>query len=126
MGGEVGVTSEPGKGSTFCFTARLGRGERRARRLEPAPDLRGRRVLAVDDNPLALQTLAEMLRSMTFRVDEAASGEEALAARAGGRRRRRPLRDRLPRLAHAGHGRHRGRAAHRGDAARGRSRAASS
>ena len=79
MGGEVGVSSVPGQGSTFFFTARLGRGEHRSRRLEPAADLRGRRVLAVDDNPLALQTIAEMLRSMTFRVDEASSGAEALA-----------------------------------------------
>jgi two-component system, sensor histidine kinase and response regulator len=79
MGGEVGVTSEPGKGSTFFFTARLARGDHRSRSLEPEADLRGRRVLAVDDNPLALQTLAEMLRSMTFRVDEASSGAEALA-----------------------------------------------
>ena len=78
MGGEVGVSSEPGRGSTFFFTARLARGERRSRRLEPVADLRGRRVLAVDDNPLALQTLSEMLRSMTFRVDEAASGAAGL------------------------------------------------
>ena len=74
MGGEVGVESEPGRGSTFFFTARLGRGEGKQRNYLPQPDLRGRRVLVVDDNPLALQTLAEMLRSMTFRVDEAASG----------------------------------------------------
>jgi PAS domain S-box-containing protein len=77
MGGEVGVTSEPEKGSTFFFTAWLRRGEPRTRLL-PAADLRGKRVLVVDDNPLALQTLAEMLRSMSFRVDEAASGAEAL------------------------------------------------
>ena len=47
-------------------------------------------------------------------------------ARAGGRRRRRSLRDRVPRLAHAGDGRHRGRPPHGGDAAQGDSRAASS
>ncbi|RPH56212.1 MAG: response regulator, partial [Acidobacteria bacterium] len=80
MGGEVGVESEPGRGSTFFFTARLGRGHAEGRTYQLRSDLRGRRLLVVDDNPLAVQTLAEMLRSMTFRVDEAASGEEALAA----------------------------------------------
>ena len=118
MGGEVGVSSVPGQGSTFFFTARLGRGERRSRRLEPAADLRGKRVLAVDDNPLALQTLSEMLRSMTFRVDEAFRRRRA-GARPGRRRRRRSLRDRLPRLAHAGHGRDRRRPPDGGDAPQG-------
>jgi two-component system sensor histidine kinase/response regulator len=80
MGGAVGVESEPGRGSTFFFTARLGRGEARTRTYVPHPDLRGRRLLVVDDNVLAVHTLSEMLRSMTFRVDEAASGEEALGA----------------------------------------------
>jgi two-component system, sensor histidine kinase and response regulator len=80
MGGEVGVESEPGRGSTFFFTARLGRGHAEGRTYQLRSDLRGRRLLVVDDNPLAVQTLAEMLRSMTFRVDEATSGEEALAA----------------------------------------------
>ena len=125
MGGEVGVDERAGARAARSSSPRGSPGgERRSRRLEPAADLRGRRVLAVDDNPLALQTLAEMLRSMTFRVDEAASGADALALVAGGRRRRRPLRRRLPRLAHAGHGRHRGRAPHRGDAARRARRAA--
>jgi two-component system sensor histidine kinase/response regulator len=80
MGGEVGVGSEPGRGSTFFFTARLGRGEAKSRTFLPQPDLRGRRLLVVDDNALAVQTLSEMLRSMTFRVAAAESGEQALAA----------------------------------------------
>ena len=80
MGGDVGVDSEPGRGSTFFFTARLSRGEAKPRTYVPQPDLRGQRLLVVDDNLLAAHTLAEMLRAMTFRVDEAASGEQALAA----------------------------------------------
>ncbi len=83
MGGEVGVTSEPDRGSTFFFTARLGRGQAKGRPYLPQLDLRGRRVLVVDDNALAVHTLSVMLRSMTFRVEAVASGEEALAAIAG-------------------------------------------
>ena len=80
MGGEVGVASEAGRGSTFFFTARLGRGQAKGRTYLPQPDLRGRRVLVVDDNPLAVHTLSEMLRSMTFRVEAVTSGQDALAA----------------------------------------------
>jgi two-component system sensor histidine kinase/response regulator len=80
MEGQVGVESEPGRGSTFFFTARLGRGQAKGRTYLPQPDLRGRRLLVVDDNALAVHTLSEMLRSMTFRVEAVASGEEALAA----------------------------------------------
>ena len=80
MDGDVGVESEPGKGSTFWFTARLGIGEAEARLFLPDPDLRNRRVLVVDDNPQAREILSDMLTGMTFRVDEAPSGEEALAA----------------------------------------------
>ena len=80
MGGEVGVESAPGAGSTFWFTARLERGSQVVRSLLPQPDLRQRRVLVVDDNAQARQILSEMLSSMTFRVDEVASGQEALVA----------------------------------------------
>jgi two-component system sensor histidine kinase/response regulator len=78
MGGHVIVESEPGKGSTFRFTARLGKGVATQRPRLLQSDLRGRRVLIIDDNPHARAVLANMLTNMTFIADEAASGEEAL------------------------------------------------
>ena len=80
MNGEVGVESEHGVGSTFWFTARLGKGEAKRREFVPEPDLRNRRVLVTDDNLHARQILSEMLESITFRVDKVSSGEEALKA----------------------------------------------
>ena len=80
MGGEVGVDSTPGVGSTFWFTARLGISHKQKRELLPEPDLRGRHVLVVDDNDNARQVMNEMLRSMSFAVDVVSSGREAVAA----------------------------------------------
>ncbi|MEE8350316.1 MAG: response regulator [Acidobacteriota bacterium] len=80
MGGEIGVESEPGIGSTFTFDAVFGRSmEKAIRRPSPKHDLRGLRVLVVDDNDSSRLILRELLESFTFEVTLAASGREGLA-----------------------------------------------
>jgi two-component system sensor histidine kinase/response regulator len=78
MGGEVGVESHFGKGSTFWFSARLGIGTVARRELMPNPDLRGRRALVVDDNDHARAVIIDMLEGMTFLTAEAGSGAAAV------------------------------------------------
>ncbi|MDP3173840.1 MAG: ATP-binding protein, partial [Phenylobacterium sp.] len=80
MGGEVGVESEPGVGSTFWATVTLGVAA--AQRPQPPQhsDLVGRRVMVVDDNESARTVLTHTLVQMGFDVQAVASGAAALAA----------------------------------------------
>jgi CheY-like chemotaxis protein len=79
MGGQIRVESEPGKGSTFLYTATFGLArEAGARLASQVGDLRGLRVLVVDDSETSRDIFAEALKSMTFEVGLAATGVEAL------------------------------------------------
>ncbi len=78
MQGSMSVASEPGKGSTFTFTARLGRGGLRdGPALAPAP---GARILVVDDNRTSRDTLERWLRSWQLDVTAVADGLSAMDA----------------------------------------------
>jgi two-component system sensor histidine kinase/response regulator len=79
MGGKIGVTSTPGEGSDFHFTAwfEVQEGATVEHKIA-SEDLIGMRVLVVDDNPSAREILAAMLGAMDFNVVTAASGEEGL------------------------------------------------
>jgi PAS domain S-box-containing protein len=77
MGGELSVESREGNGSTFTFTAEFIRQKTR-QELAPPVDLRGMRVLVVDDNATSRLILRDMLTAFSFRVETADCGENAL------------------------------------------------
>jgi PAS domain S-box-containing protein len=93
MGGEVGVTSVPGVGSTFWATARLTRAALPPVRAsaagtqpgsEPAElvlerDYRGVHLLLAEDDPVNQEVASELLSGLGLLVDVATTGHEAVA-----------------------------------------------
>ncbi|MFO1224931.1 MAG: transporter substrate-binding domain-containing protein [Burkholderiaceae bacterium] len=90
-GGDAGVHSALGEGSTFWFTARLQRAGAAASAMAPPPepalpdaerrlalDCAGRRILLAEDEPVNRMVALALLRDSALAVDTAEDGAQAL------------------------------------------------
>ncbi len=82
MGGTITVDSEPGRGSTFAFTARFGRQQHPSEPVphQPLVSLRGLPVLVVDDNATNRHILDGWLRGWQMEPAAVGNGLAALDA----------------------------------------------
>lgn len=80
MGGSIGVSSQPGQGSSFWFTLRapLSDSAPSASNLAGVELLRGTQVLVVDDHPTNVRILKRQLERWGMQVTAVESGVQAL------------------------------------------------
>jgi two-component system sensor histidine kinase/response regulator len=79
MGGKIDVKSKKGKGSTFTFTIKFGKQHNHVERtIIPPEDLRGKRVLIIDDNRLNLEILEGFLKKWELEVESTDNGRHGV------------------------------------------------
>jgi two-component system sensor histidine kinase/response regulator len=89
MGGEIGVDSTPGHGSTFWFTVSFGCGAASALRSEPT-GMESVRVLIADHNRTSRDMLREQLHAWSMITDEVTTGTQLFDAMRAAKSRRMP------------------------------------